>query len=201
MLLQISHFESKSSAIPTQESKRCLMHGERAKRRRSKDIHSAHTFSCPEKWRRSLTSRKALLARMAFSKTLVTFLMATSSPVWVFFAALCSAGNPERLVRAKIKNKAFNVCKMLQFSTEVSIDGTVPSSPFLFCLWGCVSVRTHGRLYVPNNAIGALSNLTNELVLCVDNELLVQDWERMSRHRAVMFLIGEKNAEVDKTVP
>jgi hypothetical protein len=37
----------------------------------------------------SLISRRARLARIFLLKTLVTFLMATPSPVWLLVAALC----------------------------------------------------------------------------------------------------------------
>lgn len=33
------------------------------------------------------------------------------------------------------------------------------------------------KIDVPDDTIGTLTDLANELVLCVDDELLVQDWE------------------------
>lgn len=33
------------------------------------------------------------------------------------------------------------------------------------------------EINVPDNTVGTLTDLANELVLCVDDELLVQDWE------------------------
>lgn len=46
------------------------------------------TFRWPRKCWRSLISRRARLARIFLLKTLVTFLMATPSLVWLFTAAL-----------------------------------------------------------------------------------------------------------------
>jgi hypothetical protein len=34
-----------------------------------------------------------------------------------------------------------------------------------------------GVINVPDDTVGTLTDLANELVLCVDDELLVQDWE------------------------
>ena len=48
------------------------------------------TLRWPRKCWRSLISRKARFARIFLLNTLVTFLIATPSPVTLFVAALCS---------------------------------------------------------------------------------------------------------------
>ena len=51
-------------------------------------IQYKHTFLCPLKCCNSFISRSARLAKIFLLKTLVTFLIATPSWVWVFVAAL-----------------------------------------------------------------------------------------------------------------
>lgn len=48
----------------------------------------ALTLRCPRKCCRSFISRRARLAKIFLLKTLVTFLIATPSFVWLFTAAL-----------------------------------------------------------------------------------------------------------------
>ena len=51
-------------------------------------IYMYCTFSCPEKCLNNFNSLKARLARIFLSKIFVTFLIATSWPVSIFFAEL-----------------------------------------------------------------------------------------------------------------
>lgn len=64
------------------------------------------TFRCPLKCWSSLISRRARLARIFLLKTLVTFLMATPSFVWLFTAALWLGAQR----RAKGQQPAYTLC-------------------------------------------------------------------------------------------
>lgn len=63
----------------------------RMRRRNTRAV--ALTLRCPRKCCRSLISRKARLAKIFLLKTLVTFLIATPSFVWLFTAALRYGAN------------------------------------------------------------------------------------------------------------
>jgi hypothetical protein len=111
------------------------------------------TLRWPRKCCKSLISRRARLAKIFLLKTLVTFLMATPSLVWLLTAALLRVG-----------------CQLIARSRRGAVFGEKNRC----------GIYLHLGADIPDDAVGALAKLLGNRVALVDDEVLVKDLEDLA---------------------
>jgi hypothetical protein len=147
-----------------------------------------HRSGVPLKCCSNLISRKARFAKIFLLKTLVTFLMATPSPVWLLVAALYPVG-PQGHESACLHLTTIDPAWSCRWAGP---RGTVARSPagaqhrpksrqsldHLVSSRGSRAPCRPGD--VPDNTVSSLTKLLGHVVALIDDEFLIEDLEDLA---------------------